>query len=172
MQSNEFYQLVKDRYSVRQYDQKAVEPEKLEAVLLAGQAAPTAVNNQPQKIFVCQNEMIDKLKTVTKYIFNAPIYLLVGFDDRLSWKHSYTKAEQGHIDAAIVMTHMMLAATANGLGTCWIGSFSPDELAFALELDPHIRIVGLLSLGYPAKESVPSIKHANRKKLEETVTFL
>lgn len=172
MEPNKFLELVKNRYSVRQYDQRIVEPEILQAILSASQAAPTAVNNQPQRIFVCQGDKIEKLKAVTKYIFNAPVYLLVGYDDRLSWKHSYTKEDQGPIDATIVMTHLMLAATAHGLGTCWIGSFSPEQLQKHFELDEHIKIIGLLSLGYPSKDSVPSPKHQLRKNLTETVTYL
>ncbi len=76
-----FIDLAKERYSVRNFDTKKIEQEKLDLILKAGQLAPTAVNYQPQRILVIEStEALEKLKTCTIYHFNAPMALLICAD--------------------------------------------------------------------------------------------
>ena len=111
-----FSELVKNRYSVRSFEPKEIEPDKLNAVLEAGRAAPTAKNNQPQKIYVVKSEAaLEKLNSVCRCIFGAKTVLAVGYDKNLDWQNPLMPPyHSGETDAAIVCTHMMLAAAEQG----------------------------------------------------------
>ncbi|GAE01364.1 nitroreductase [Clostridium botulinum B str. Osaka05] len=110
----DFINLAKERYSVRNFDAKKIEQEKLDLILKAGQLAPTAVNYQPQRILVIEsNEALEKLKTCTIYHFNAPMALLICADKDEAWKRSYDGKSHTDIDGSIVATHMMLQKLLN-----------------------------------------------------------
>ncbi len=125
-----FMELAKSHYSVRKFMDKPVEDEKLAAILEAGKVAPTACNNQPQKIFVVKSEeMREKLRAVCKCTFGAPVIFVICYDETLSWKNRLMPGYQsGETDAAIVCTHMMLEAWELGIGSCWVGMFNSDQV--------------------------------------------
>jgi nitroreductase len=76
-----FFELAKERFSVRSFKKDAIEAEKLNMILEAGRVAPTACNKQPQKIYVIQSdEMRAKLATVCKFTFDAPVVLAICYD--------------------------------------------------------------------------------------------
>ncbi len=103
-----FIDLAKERYSVRNFDTKKIEQEKLDLILKAGQLAPTAVNYQPQRILVIEStEALEKLKTCTIYHFNAPMALLICADKDEAWKRSYDGKSHTDINGSIVATHMI-----------------------------------------------------------------
>ena len=85
-----FSDLVKQRYSVRKYDSRPVEPEKLAAILEAGRLAPTGVNYQPQRILVVQGEDMEKMKGCSPCIFGAPVVMVVCYD-----KNDCERSQQG-----------------------------------------------------------------------------
>ena len=170
---NTFLELAQSRYSVRKYAEKPIEPEKLEQILRAGQLAPTACTYQPQRIFVLQSpEAIAKVRGLTRYAFNAPVVLLICANMDESWV-----GVDGHyaapIDAAIVITHMMLEAWDLGIGSCWVRGFDKNVIAAAYDLPSNLEPVAFLPLGYPAENSHPARGwHDKRKALEETVRYL
>ena len=130
MDGKAFLELAWARHSVRKYDARPVEPEKMAVILDAAKAAPTAVNFQPQRLYVVGSaEGKERLETAMKFRFGAPVLIAVCYDRRASWKRGYDGQEFGDIDAAIVTTHMMLAAEADGLSSVWIGSFDPKRCA-------------------------------------------
>lgn len=87
-----FLELARARYSVRSFANTPIEEEKLLAILQAGQIAPTAVNYQPQKIYVLKSQdALSKIRSITKSTYNAPTVLLVCYDERLSWKSPFVK---------------------------------------------------------------------------------
>lgn len=168
-----FFQLAKDRHSVRKFSDKKVEKEKLDLILEAGRVAPTAVNYQPQRILVIENEdSLAKLKSCTPYSFNAPLALLVCYDSTVSWKRSHDNEDMGTVDASIVTTHMMLQAQELGLGSTWVGHFKPDIMRETFELPEYLVPVVLLPLGYPSRDSEPHPKmHYSRYDIDHTVFF-
>ena len=110
--------LLKERYSVRNFSDKKVEKEKINAILDAGRLAPTAVNFQPQRILVLESEQsLANLKECTRYHFEAPLAFLICYDNTVSWKRAYDNKDMGEVDASIVATQMMLEITNLGLGT-------------------------------------------------------
>ena len=152
-----FLRFARERYSVRQFSQRPIEDEKLAAILTAGQIAPTAVNFQPQKIYVLQSKSaLEKIRNITKSTYDAPAVLLVCADTSKSWHSHFDRTyESGESDAAIVCTHMMLEAWEQGIGSVWVLLFDPKIVSNAFHLPKNIRPVCLLPLGYPAENAQP-----------------
>ncbi|HBU12435.1 MAG TPA: nitroreductase [Clostridiales bacterium] len=169
----ELMDLLKQRYSLRQFSPKKVEREKIDAVLAAARLAPTAVNYQPQKIYVLQSEDARrKLKGCTNYSFDAPLAFLVCYDKNESWKRSYDGEDGGPADACITTTQMMLMLVTLGLGSTWVGSFDPAAVSEAYGLAENIVPYAILPAGYPAEGAQPSPKHDIRRPVEEIARFL
>lgn len=165
--------LLKERHSVRKFSDKKVERDKLDLILEAGRLAPTAVNFQPQRIFVMESEdALAKLKECTRYHFDAPVALLICYDNEISWKRGYDNKDMGEVDASIVTTQMMLEITNLGLGTTWVGHFDPAAVKTVFDLPDNIIPVALLPIGYPAETSEPNPRHFERLDLKKTVKFL
>lgn len=119
-----FLELAKGRHSVRKFSPKAVEQEKLDLILEAGRVAPTAHNNQPQRILVIQQpEEMVKLEDCSPFRFQQTLALLVCYDKLASWKRDFDDTVSGETDASIVATHMMMQAYELGIGSTWVGHF-------------------------------------------------
>lgn len=169
-----FLELAKRRFSVRSFRQQPVEAEKLSLILEAGHVAPTACNNQPQRIFVAQSEEArQKLASVCRCTFGAPVILVVGYDRTRDWKNKIMPGyESGETDAAIVCTHMMLEAEELGLGACWVGYFNADQVAQILGLPENVTVSALLPMGYPAEDAAPLPLHFHFRDPKEIVEYL
>ena len=172
----DFLTLCRERYSVRSFTDRKVEPEKLEKILEAGRVAPTAVNFQPQVIYVLQSpDSVSRMSGVTPYMFGAPQALLVCYDENICWKNRKHEVEghpSGEMDATIVLTQMMLQAWELGVGSCWVCSFDFKRTRELFNLPENIRPVALLPIGYAAADGVASDRHGRRRPLEETVRYL
>ena len=169
-----FLNFARERYSVRKYDAKPVEEEKIAAILEAAKLAPTARNNQPQKIYVAVSEAARRaLAGASPCTFGAPVVFVVCYDDTLSAKDLIFEGyDFGDIDSSIVCTHMMLEAHELGLGTCWVGYFREDAVRAALNIPANFRIRALLPTGYPAESSVPSDRHLSYRPMDDMVEFV
>ena len=167
-----FLDLAKERYSVRSFRPEPVSGEHLEQILEAGHVAPTACNNQPQQIYVAKSEAArEKLASVCRCTFGAPLILVVCYDRNLDWKNKLNPHyRSGETDAAIVCTHMMMQAFQLGIGSCWVGYFDPEQVARVLELPENMQVCALLPMGYPAEDAIPLPLHSSFRPLEDTVT--
>lgn len=167
-----FFTLAAERYSVRSFSPKPLEKETITRILEAGHRAPTACNIQPQRIVVLKDEAsLAKLKTCTKCHFNAPAALLVCYHREECWTRRYDGAKSGTVDAAIVTTHMMLAAWELGVGSCWVMHFDPAAMRQTYAIPDEIEPVALLVLGYPAEDAAPLPLHEQMRPMKETVRF-
>lgn len=167
-----FLDLARARYSVRAFDPRPVESEKLELILQAAQAAPSACNYQPVRILVLQKpEDLKKFSYMSRSIFGAPLVLIVCADVSVAWVRGFDKLNHAGADACIAATHIMLAAAELGLGTTWIGNFDPEQLDKQFEMPETLAPICILPLGYPASSAAPSDRHESRKPLEETVFY-
>lgn len=168
----DFLQLAADRYSVRSFSPKAIPREELKKILRAGQLAPTAVNYQPQKIYVLQSkEALATIRALTRFTYDAPVVLLCCADLSKAW---HSPAEPGYntgeMDVSIVCTQRMLEAWELGIGSVWVRGFDAREVAKAFALPEQIRPICLLPIGYPSQDSVPYARwHNNRRPLSEMV---
>ncbi|MBD3216812.1 MAG: nitroreductase [candidate division Zixibacteria bacterium] len=165
----DFFDVINKRRSIRAYERKAVEEDKLRKVLKAGQRAPSANNKQSWKFIVVRDKLkIEKLTYACKqqnFVNEAPV-LIIACASNIEYKMTCGQLAYP-IDTSIAMTHMMLAATALDLGTCWLGAFFEDKVKKLLKIPDDIRVVGILTLGYSRFE--PS--ETNRKSLSEIVSF-
>ena len=152
-----FLDLAAERYSVRSYSNQPVEQEKIDLILKAAQLAPTAVNYQPQMIYVLKSdEAIAKINRLCRCIYGAPLVFLVCSDERKTWKSQTEPGySAGEMDCSIVCTHMMLEAWEQGLGSVWVRLFNVAEVAKAFDLPPYIKPICLLPVGYAAPGCKP-----------------
>lgn len=169
-----FLELAKERYSVRKFDSREIEKEKMDVILEAARVAPTATNAQPQKIYIVESEEgMEKLSECTPCCFNAKTAIIVCYDDEESWKRSkFDGEDSGVIDSAIIGTHIMLQAAELGLGTTWVGFFNPEKVSENFNLPDNIIPKAIFPIGYPAEDCEPSEKHFKRKELSETVKYI
>lgn len=169
----EFSDVIRKRYSVRKFEQRPVEQSALDAVLQAGLLAPTAKNLQPQRILVIRRqEDLEKLDRCTRCRFGAPCALLVCYDRDACWKRErYDGKPSGETDAAIVTTHMMLAAEAQGIGTTWVMHFDPEAVRREFSVPEPCEPCALLVMGYPAPDAQPSAMHFQTLPEERLVFF-
>ena len=124
-----FKELAKARYSLRKYDTRQVEEEKLALILEAGRNAPTAHNNQPQHIFVIRTaQALEKADGCMGVHFHPPVLLVVTYDKEAAWNREGDGKNHGEIDATICATQMMLQAADLDLGTTYVGMFDIDKL--------------------------------------------
>lgn len=165
-----FLDLAKERYSVRKFSDKMIENEKLEKILEAARLSPTACNLQPQRLLILNNsESLEKLKQCTPYHFDAPLVIIICYDNAVSWKRKYDGHDGGQEDACIVTTQMMLEIAELGLGTTWVGSFNPEMVKKLFNLPKTYIPVSILPIGYPDAE--PYSAHFSRYELDKTVFY-
>lgn len=169
----EFSKVIQERYSCKKYDGRPVEPEKLQTILEAGRLAPTAKNLQEQKIYVVQTpEGLAKIDKLTPCRYGAGTVLIVAFDSKNVFVYPGEKRDSGIEDAAIVATHMLLAAADAGVDSCWLNFFDPEAVAKEFDLPENEEVLMLLDLGYAAEGAGPLANHSSRKPLSETVKYL
>jgi nitroreductase len=160
---------LRERRSVRSYQNVDIEYEKLMKVLEAGRLSPSAVNRQEWKFIVVKDaEKRKKLASAAcgqSFVGQAPVVLVAcGTETQAVMtcgQPAYT------VDVSIAFAYMILQACELGLGTCWIGAFQEDDVRKVLNIPMHIRVVAMSPLGYPAHAIPPR----PRKSLEEIVCF-
>jgi nitroreductase len=166
------FEAIQQRRSVRTYEPGPLPKEKLNRILEAAQMAPSASNIQPWHfIVVTDSEKRKKLAeggTYAKFLVECPV-VIVGCGDQAASPKWYV------VDVTIALEHIVLAATNEGLGTCWIGSFQENQVKELLKIPGNFRVVALLALGYP-RESLELkrkiIKTVRRRKeLEKIVSY-
>jgi nitroreductase len=166
----DFSELIQKRYSVRAYKPRPIEDEKLAQVLEAARLAPTAANLQPFQIIVVHTQGREtELGRIyhRAWFTQAPLVLCVCSIPTEGWVRSHDRKNYTDVDAAIVMDHLILAATELGLGTCWIAAFDPAAAREVLGLPAGVEPVIFSPLGYPADEPYPK----ERKPLSDLVRY-
>lgn len=166
----DFLELAKKRYSVRNFKKIPISQMIIDKILMAGNVAPTAHNNQPQEIIVVHSQKgLQILKKCTECHYDAPLAFIICYDKNKCWKRSYDDKNSGDIDASIVATHMMMEATELGIGSTWIMYFIPDAIKVEFELPDNIEPVVILVMGYP--DAQPVKEHLDRRDLGEYVSY-
>ena len=167
-----FLETAKSRYSVRSYTNKQVEHDKLDKILLAAHAAPTAANLQPVRLIAVQQD--DGLKKIGKAanIYGAPLAIIVCSDHTKAWTRPFDGKQTTDIDASIITDHMMLQATELGLGSVWICYFKPDVLRSEFKLPNELEPINILAVGYSAEPPADPERHKSQRiPLNELVQY-
>lgn len=162
-----FLELVKQRYSCRAYKPLGVEKEKLDYILECVRLAPSAVNKQPWRFRIVSKEE-DKARLQQCYnrdwFKTAPMYVVASVLHDEEWVRSDGK-HHGDIDIAIAVEHLCLAATEQGLATCWVCNFDAVLCKELFNLSDNEEPAVLIPLGYAEDE----VKPKNRKPIEAIV---
>ena len=166
----DFLKLVQDRYSCRKLTDKPIEPEKIERILQAAIAAPTAKNNQPYKIWkITSEDSMAKVKKATNFTFGAGMVLVVGVQKNKAFVRPFDDLNYAEIDGAIVATHLMLAVKAEGLDTTWVGMFDAFKLQSQFSEMQGYELIALFPVGYAADDAKPSVNHEKRRTIAQVV---
>lgn len=168
-----FKELIEARYSCKHFDGRKADRGQLNAVLNAGRIAPTAKNLQEQHVYVVESERgLALIDEATPCRYNASTCIVVTYHKDNVYIYPGGKRDSGIEDAAIVATHMLLAATDAGLDSCWVNCFDPEVLAQKLQLPADEEVVMILDLGYAHADAKPLPNHYKRKDISQTVSSL
>lgn len=149
----DFYEVVRTRRSVRSFRPDPIPQEVLDRILDAARIAPSGSNRQPTRLIVVRSQKVKHdlvpMCHDQAFIATAPVVVVAcGRDikhNRGEWMGRYAMI----VDVAIAVDHLTLAARAEGLGTCWIGSFKNAALKEYFGLPEEVEVVALTPLGYP-----------------------
>jgi nitroreductase len=166
----EFQALIAQRYSVRAYKPDDVSSDKLDKILEAARLAPTANNQQCFKLFVIKTVGYkEELKNIynQEWFVQAPYIIGICGIPEGNWTRRDGK-NYNDVDSAIVMDHLILSATALGLGTCWVGDFDSSAARKFLALPLGMESIAFTPIGYPADNAGPK----KRKPLDKLVRYI
>ncbi len=171
----EYFELIRNRESIRDYDaNKKVDKATLLKIVEAGRIAPSAANRQPWKfIIVSSDNMLEKVRQCypKDWYKNAPHILIVVGDRSKAWVRKADGYNSIETDLTIAMDHMLLAAEAKGVGTCWIAAFDNELLRNVMKLSNEEVIYSITPLGYQ-NEGFQKRDNKIRKPLDEIVEFI
>ena len=168
-----FYELYDRRRSIREYSEHPIEEEVLHRLLEILRRAQSAANCQPWRFIVIKAD--DPVREEFNSVFyregfkSAPVVVAALAEPEKAWTRKHDNKNYAWVDVTIALTEMIGAATAEGLGACWIAAVDPDEARHILCYPDGLELVGLVTLGYPAEE----LKRINkeRKPLHDIVTY-
>jgi nitroreductase len=166
----DFFEVINKRYSVRAYKADPVPDEVLKQVLNAAVIAPTAANKQPFQIIVIEtNGRVEELKQIynREWFVQAPLVLCFCGVPEQGWARRMDSKSYMMVDVAIAADHLILAAAALGLGTCWIAAFDVNAARTVLGLPETVEPIIFTPLGYPADQP----KGKTRKSPDDLVRY-
>ncbi len=166
MKGSSFMALVKNRRSLRRYDPKrGVSNESIHALIEAARLAPSADNSQSWRFVVARDpavretlsrECFSGVFRPTRFASKAPVIIAICADrTRLVLRAGelFLRTALYQLDCGIAGEHIVLAAAALGLGTCWIGWFNRKKAKKILKIPPRLKIIALIAVGYPPKDT-------------------
>lgn len=161
-----FLEIAQTRRSLRTYLDKPVEKEKLEYVLECARLAPSWKNMQCWRFIVIDEaegreavaQSMGESNPGRKALMTAPLIVVLCAVPKES--EVWEGKDNMMLDAGLAMEHLILAATEQGLGTCWQGLFSEETIRAALDIPDDVRVVAMTPLGYAAEERRPRPRKA------------
>ncbi len=163
-----FYELVEKRRSVRRYKTDPVPREILERLGRAVELAPSACNKQPCKIKIVTNKaMLDAIRAACPQLVLKDVTAIAAVigNPADAWRRPEGESIIP-VDAAIAMEHLILAATEEGLGTCWVCAYNMSKVNAALGVESPANVYALTPLGY-ASESPPQLIRKDKAQVFE-----
>ncbi len=151
-------ELCEARYSCRNYKDIPIEDDKLGYIKECVRLAPSAVNFQPWKfVLVTDSDTLDKISACydREWLKTAPAIVICMEDKINAWTRKYDGKNHADIDVAIATEHLCLAATEQGLGSCWVCNFDVEKLKATIELPEGYEPAALVPMGYAADEATP-----------------
>lgn len=171
----DFYELIRNRESIRNYDpNRPVNRGVLDKILESGRIAPSAANTQPWRfVLVTSKGMLEKIRPCYSRVWfqEAPHILIAVGNEKEAWVRDSDGCNFLQTDLAIAMDHMILAAENEGVSTCWIAAFKTDVLREALQLKEEEQVFAITPLGYP-KAGFEKKVVKERKEFEKVVQIV
>lgn len=165
----DFKDVNKKRFSCRSFLDNKVLTSTLLEIVDDAILAPSAVNYQPTRFIIVENEdLIEKFKEASKYIFNAKSLIVIYYDSDVSWKRGKDGKDYGIVDASLCAQNLMLSVTNHKLGTVFVGSFNEAMVKKILGLKDTDIVVGLFPIGYIKEEK----EHGPRYSIEDLCTII
>ncbi len=163
-----FKELCQARYSCRKYQDRPIESEKMDYIRECVRLAPSAVNRQPWRFVVVDDSQPELLSLVKQtyhrdWINDVRTIILCLKNEAECWTRRYDGKPHADIDLAIAIEHLCLAATEQGLVTCWVCNFDINQYRDIVPTPEGWEPVALIPIGYPADEMAPKV----RKQTEE-----
>ncbi|MFZ5987334.1 MAG: nitroreductase family protein [Bacillota bacterium] len=163
----DIFDVIEKRRSIRKYEKKEIEKEKLKKVLETAHLAPSAKNAQPWKVLLVDNDrlkqgLVEAAKE-QRFLLEAPYIVVMCVNRKECYQEHGDYMTSFAVDGAIFVDHLTLAARALGLGTCWIAKFNETKVKELLNIPADFRVVVMTPLGYPAESG----KDKGRKPLSE-----
>jgi nitroreductase len=163
---------IKTRRSVRAYSDRPIPAEVMDRMKQALRMAPSACNIQPWHFVLVSDaaarEKIAQAAHKQAWMAQAPVIVVACGLPARAYKKMGGYGNSVDVDLAIALDHLTLAAVADGLGTCWIGSFDEGEVKTLLGIPAQVKVVAMTPLGYPAKpDLIRPLDEARRKPLTE-----
>ena len=167
----DFYDVIYARRSVRAFQPDLIPEDVLARILEATRRAPSACNLQPWRFLVLKSPASRALACDCYprgvWLRQAPLIVVALGNPQMAWKRANGSSVHA-IDVSIAMEHLVLAATAEGLGSCWICAFDQNLLHRQFSLTPEWEVIAMTPIGYPKDEPRPF----QRKNLDEISTLL
>ena len=165
----EFTKVINERETVRKFDGRKPSEEQLNAILEAGRIAPTAHNNQPQRVYVLESEeALAKMDQAHPCRYGASMVLMVCADKDVALEYQGKNAFE--VDGSIVATHMLLAAYNAGVDSVWLGIFTPEDVQRIFDLPENVVPICFIDLGFRTADYKGNPMHGQKKPMETMVT--
>lgn len=174
----DFKLIAQNRQSCRSYDPtKAVEKEKLDAVIEAARLAPSACNAQPYRITVCTDNAAKEVAKATqgmgmnKFATQAPVMIVLSegsYNTTAAAGSKIKKNDYRSIDIGILTAYITAQATSLGLSTCILGWLDDKQIRKICLLDSPVRLV--IALGYASEDD--KLREKKRKQIDEFVNYI
>jgi nitroreductase len=177
-----FFELIIKRHSVRAYQDKEVEEEKILKIMGAGLHSASAHNGQPYKVYVIQNpelrnKIVQAQSPINFWMKEAPVIFVICVNRKLLSGQS--EFNDNYLDAGIMIENMMLAVTEQELGSCACAAFSKEKVRKVLEIPEKLQPILCLPIGYPREKQgiidftksyeklVHALTHYKTRKIED-----
>jgi len=183
MINSRVFDIIKERSSIRDYQDRPIEEEKLQLILESARLAPSASNSQPWHFYVVKNK--DKIRElgskmplgsqaiINSFIAEAPV-VVVATAGPIDLLHKITSfivnKKWYYLDVAIALEHITLTAWELGIGSCWIGWFDEKKIKKMLDIPGNQEVIAMLTLGYPAVGA--KVHPKNRKSIGEIARII
>ena len=175
-----FLYLARKRQSVRDYQDKPVEREKIERCLEAGRIAPSAVNSQPWRFIVVDDpdlknkvarKTFSKIISFNRFSLQAPVLIAIvsespGIINKIG--KAIKKNQLNQIDIGIAVENICLQAVEEDLGTCILGWFDEKGVKELLNIPESKKVELIVTLGYPTTDE---IRPKKRKEIDKIRSY-